>query len=151
MSGQVQFPSVVVPTDFSPAADRALEVAADLCKQGVCGRLLLVHGNYIPVELAEFASEEAVRLTSRLSERATERLAEHLTGPADRGISAEYSALQGAPADVILDAVRDHKADLVIMGTHGHSGLAHMFLGSVAERVVQRASCPVLTVKAPDA
>ena len=146
-----QFATVVVPMDFSPAATRALEVAGELCEQGVCGRILLVHGNYIPVELADFAASGGAELTTRISNRAAELLSEQLTGLSDRGISAEYFALQGAPSDVILETVREHGADLVVMGTHGHSGLAHVLLGSVAERVVRTAPCPVLTVKPPDA
>ena len=66
-------------------------------------------------------------------------------------LQTEYFALQGAPSDVILETVREYGADLVVMGTHGHSGLAHVLLGSVAERVVRTAPCPVLTVKPPDA
>lgn len=146
MSEAALFPTVLVPMDFSPAATRALEFAAELCEQGVCGRLLLVHGNYIPVELAEFAAGTD-ELTTRLSDRAADLLSQQLGNLCDRGISAEYFALQGAPADVILDTVREQRVDLVVMGTHGHSGLAHVLLGSVAERVVQRAACPVLTLK----
>jgi nucleotide-binding universal stress UspA family protein len=142
------YPTVIVPMDFSPASRLALELAADLCEQGVCGRIVLVHGNYIPVELAEFAAGE---LTTHLSERAAELLAEQLTGLSDRGIAAEYFALQGAPSEVIIETANEHHADLVVMGTHGHTGVAHALLGSVAERVVQRAPCPVLTVKAADA
>ena len=53
----------------------------------------------------------------------------------------------GDPADAILHAAQEHQADLIVMGTHGRTGLAHVFLGSVAEKVVRQASCPVLVTR----
>jgi len=141
------FGTIVVPMDFSKAAIRALEVAAGFCEQGVARQLALVHGNYVPVELVEFAQGEGGDLTSRISERAAESLSKLLSGLQDRGIASEYFALQGAPCDVILETVQKRGADLIVMGTHGHSGLAHLALGSVAERVVRLSPVPVLTVK----
>ena len=146
MSSDALFPTVLVPMDFSPPAQGALEAAASFCEQGVAGHLVLVHGNYIPVELAEFGDEIGA-LTTRISERASDMLSGQLTGLLDRGISAEYQALRGPPSEVIVEAARSNRADLIVMGTHGHSGLAHLALGSVAERVVRMAPCPVLTVK----
>ncbi len=67
------------------------------------------------------------------------------------GISAEYVALRGSPDEVIVKFAKDKKADLIVIGTHGHTGLKHLLLGSVAERVVQKSPCPVLTVKTPEA
>jgi len=58
--------------------------------------------------------------------------------------------VEGYPATAIEEAVTRKNADLVVIGTHGHTGLKHLLLGSVAERVVQKAPCPVLTVKAPE-
>ena len=107
-----------------------------------------MHGNYIPVELLEFAQGDGRDLTARISERATEALSKLLADLQDRGIASEYFALQGGPCDVILETVRERGADLIVMGTHGHSGLAHLALGSVAERVVRLSPVPVLTVKA---
>jgi nucleotide-binding universal stress UspA family protein len=54
------------------------------------------------------------------------------------------------PADAILDYARENGVDLIVMGTHGRSGVAHLFMGSVAERVVRMALCPVLTVRHPE-
>ena len=148
MSQESLFGTVVVPMDFSKAAMNALELAAGLCEQRVARQLALVHGNYIPVELLEFAQGEGGDLTSRISERAAEALSKLLADLQDRGIASEYFALQGTPCDVILETVRECGADLIVMGTHGYSGLAHLALGSVAERVVRLSPVPVLTVKA---
>ena len=63
----------------------------------------------------------------------------------------EAHVLEGSGiADMIIGAAEEHDADLIVMGTHGRTGLAHVFLGSVAERTLRRAPCPVLTVQAPD-
>jgi nucleotide-binding universal stress UspA family protein len=57
---------------------------------------------------------------------------------------------EGKPAPLIIDAAHRHRAQLIVMGTHGRGGLEHLFLGSVAARVVRNASCPVLTVRHPE-
>lgn len=57
---------------------------------------------------------------------------------------------EGTPFEEIVRFARDKDIDLIVMGTHGHTGLAHLFLGSVAEKVVRRAPCPVLTVRHPE-
>ena len=59
--------------------------------------------------------------------------------------------LTGSPARTIVDAARQHQCDLIVMGTHGRHGMAHLLLGSVAERVVRTAACPVLVVRRPSA
>jgi nucleotide-binding universal stress UspA family protein len=61
----------------------------------------------------------------------------------------EVHVLEGEPATTIVDFASQHKLDLIVMGTHGHSGWVHLALGSVAEKVVRRAPCPVLTVRIP--
>ena len=59
-----------------------------------------------------------------------------------------FGGVEGGPEAVILEAARERSADLIVMGTHGRTGLAHVFLGSVAERVVREADCPVVTTRA---
>jgi nucleotide-binding universal stress UspA family protein len=63
------------------------------------------------------------------------------------GISAEYLASRGAPESLIVELAKQRKVDLIAMGTHGRRGLSHLLLGSVAERVVRTAECPVLTAR----
>jgi nucleotide-binding universal stress UspA family protein len=69
--------------------------------------------------------------------------------PEDAKWPVEHRLLEGNPASEILGVVRDAKCDLVVMGTHGRSGVGRLLMGSVAEQVVRRAACPALTVKAP--
>ena len=63
------------------------------------------------------------------------------------GVEAEAIARRGSPDRVVLELAAERSADLIVMGTHGRTGLAHAFLGSVAERVAREADCPVLTTK----
>jgi len=69
--------------------------------------------------------------------------------PVDPGVHMETVIRDGTAPAVILDTADDCKADLIVMGTHGRTGLKRLFLGSVAELVLRRAHCPVLTVKEP--
>ena len=78
---------------------------------------------------------------------ASDDLEKMLVGLQDEGISCEYEARDGSPDQVIVKLARDKKADLIVMGTRGRTGLAHAILGSVAERVIRTAPCPVMTVK----
>ena len=64
-------------------------------------------------------------------------------------VEYEHQLLLGHPADAIVDFATEHHIDLVVMGTHGRTGVARLVMGSIAEAVVRRAECPVLTVKHP--
>jgi len=68
----------------------------------------------------------------------------------EQGLSVETVVREGYPATAIEEEARTRHADLVVIGTRGHSGLKHLLLGSIAERVVQKAPCPVLAVKTPE-
>jgi len=83
---------------------------------------------------------------TKLMERAVEGLAAEEKRVRDAGIATDSATLVGRPDSEIVARAAETKADLIVMGTHGRSGLAHALLGSVAERVVQHAPCPVLIV-----
>jgi nucleotide-binding universal stress UspA family protein len=68
-------------------------------------------------------------------------------GASALGVSVEYRLEEGNAVEEIVRTAEDIQADLIVMGTHGHTGLSHMLMGSVAERTLRRAPCPVLTVK----
>lgn len=71
-------------------------------------------------------------------------------GPRAKGITVRTAVLTGSPHQKIVELVKDERADLVAMGTHGRGGVSRMLLGSVADRVIRSAPCPVLTVRAPE-
>jgi universal stress protein A len=140
---------ILVPTDFSKSADDALAYAFSLADQvGATVRLVHVFDDpdavglyshmYVPMP-PEMRAEIMTNVKRELAARAA-------TGR--REVVSEV--LTGAPAAAIVDAATQHQCDLIVMGTHGRHGAAHLLLGSVAERVIRTAACPVLVVRQPN-
>jgi universal stress protein A len=143
---------IMVPTDFSPASDAALEYARALA--GDFGATIdLVHVFDDPFTSGAFVGDGTVMMPVELRESlmdlAKEQLAQRHAGHANTLQGSSTVVLMGAPAKRIVDHARETQADLIVMGTHGRSGLGHLLLGSVAERVVRTAACPVLTWRGP--
>jgi len=145
--GALKLRTILVPMDFSASSHKALEIAKELAKSAGPAHLILVHAYYVPIELEQFLIQQGDPVLERLSEAVTKDLEKILTGLQDAGISSEYLANRGAPERLIVELAKQKHADLIVMGTHGRRGLAHMLLGSVAERVVRTAECPVMTVQ----
>jgi nucleotide-binding universal stress UspA family protein len=142
------FRTILVPIDFSDCSRRALEVARALARQPGPTHLVLVHAAFVPAELESLAERADPSIRELVARQATEDLASILVELQDEGISAEFSTHSGSPDCIIEEIAAEKGVDLVVMGTHGRTGLAHVLLGSVAERVVRTAPCPVITVKA---
>jgi len=132
---------ILVPTDFSETSDAALKYGVGLA-QTFSAQLYLLH---VPGETGE--NFEADFPTGQFENMARERLETLMSGQEARQLRPEYATRIGAPADEIVRYADDRDIDLIVMGTHGRSGMAHMLLGSVAEKVVRGARCPVLTVR----
>jgi len=139
---------IMYATDFSPASLVALPRALDLARLTgaeltivhvlTAPRALYIEGGYVPQEIWDRSRADAERELDRLIARAV-----------DAGVRATASPLDGEnPADAIVRAAADRKADVLVLGTHGRGGVARLVLGSVATRVVATAPCPVLTVRA---
>lgn len=140
---------MLVPTDFSSPSDLALEYAADMASRyGASIHLLHVMEDpaltaaYPDVYFVEFPA-----LRQEMIEDAERRLAESLTQRVPANVKTTTHVVTGRPARVIAQEATDRGIDLIVMGTHGRGGLAHLMLGSVAERVLRMAPCPVLTVR----
>ena len=143
---------ILVPTDFSPTSDAALEHARALAR-AFSAELRLVHVFEDPLLAGAVAAEayvpEAPGVRTALMKEAQERLT-HRLRPEDReALSASGEIITGSPASAITEHAARIGASLIVMGTHGRGGMAHLLLGSVAERVVRTAACPVLTVRGP--
>jgi nucleotide-binding universal stress UspA family protein len=136
--------TILYPTDFSPEAGPALDVAGVLAREGR-RRLVILHVERPP--LTTLGGTAGVPPLSTEYDR--ERLGEQLRRiqPPQAGISVEHRLEYGEPASVILAVARELDANLIVMGTHGRTGLRHLLMGSVAEQVVRQASCPVLTIR----
>lgn len=114
----------------------------------------LFHRIVVPADFSS-CSEEAWALAQRVAESlGSEMVLVHVFAalhPARaRGLKARTVLRNGVPHQEIVQLASDERADIVIMGTHGRSGLSRVLLGSVAERVIHFAPCPVLTVRKPD-
>jgi len=138
---------ILVPLDFSEHAESILEWAAHLAQEHG-STLILMHAYHLPVE---FQQMEGAYLPAEFWTQVKTEAEKALEGHAARlrplGIPVEVEVVEGYAATAIEEEAERQKADLIVIGTHGHTGLKHLLLGSVAERVVQKAPCPVLTVK----
>jgi nucleotide-binding universal stress UspA family protein len=140
------YDGILVPTDGSETAAAALDHAVDLAERyGATLHLLhVVESAMIPPTPA------GGEVLDRLSAHGDSVVNEAREGVDDR-VPVETAVAEGSPHRAILDYTADADIDLVVMGTHGRTGLQHALLGSVAERVVRLADVPVLTVRHPDA
>ena len=141
---------ILVPLDFSRHADAVLEWAAHLAEEHQ-SRLLLLHAYHLPVEFQQlegaYLPQDFWASVKSEAEQSLNRYAEPLR---QRGLAVDLIVREGYPATVIEEEATEQQADLIVIGTRGLSGLKHLLLGSIAERVVQKAPCPVLTVKTRD-
>lgn len=138
---------ILVPTDFSPYADEAFRVAHTLAR-AVGAEVVLFHVTQPPAVV----SEGGRLLTDPASDNATNLWDRFQTiQPADFKVRVERQVIVAdrPRASHILAILDKLECDLIVMGTHGRSGLNHLLFGSVAEEVVRQARCPVMVVKAP--
>lgn len=143
---------ILVATDFSPQSEATLNYAKALAGQ-VGASLHLVHVLEDPYATSAYATEVYGYLPPGLKESwqkdADKRLAELLPPKERTRLEGTSSVIFGRPATAIVEYAEQEGIDLIVMGTHGRSGVAHLLLGSVAERVVRTSQCPVLTVRGP--
>ena len=137
--------AILVPSDFSETSDAALTYAISMA-QTFGARLYLLH---VPGKNGE--NIEMNFPVGRFEKTARERLGAVLTPEEIERLRPEYAMRIGVPAEEIVRYADARDIDLIIMGTHGRSGVAHLLMGSVAEHVVRAAPCPVLLVRRPKA
>ncbi|MET0595949.1 MAG: universal stress protein [Polyangiaceae bacterium] len=145
--------SILVPHDFSPCSDRALDYAVDVARVHRAG-LTLLHVCALPDDLSDDTVVEppeegrALGIAEYATRGALRRL-ETIAEPRRREqqLTVATKAVTGACADEILRVAQEIEADLIVVGTHGRTGLSHLLRGSVVEEIVRRASIPVLTIR----
>jgi nucleotide-binding universal stress UspA family protein len=144
----VEFKQILYPTDLSDASLPALTYAAALARwYGARLTVLHVVPTFEAIEVPPNRIEGAVRvLYPPPREEVLAEMEETLPAGAHAGADVQLSAVAGDAAGTILDQAVTLPADLIVMGTHGRSGFDRLIFGSVTERVIQRAPCPVLTV-----
>jgi nucleotide-binding universal stress UspA family protein len=141
--------AVLHPTDFSEHSDYALRLAGSLARDHEA-RLIVLH---VVVTLGPELVSYGEAVSELQPEGYRQKLWEELRRVRlpDPDVLVEYQLAEGDPAEEIIRAAQDTGAELIVMATHGRTGLQRLLMGSVAEQVMRKAVCPVLTVKAPHA
>jgi nucleotide-binding universal stress UspA family protein len=144
----MSFKKILVPVDFSEFSDKAAEYALFLAEK-YRADITLLHA--IALFQGDFDDEEQLKMYEKIIEKKEEerekKLASHKKTAKGRGIEVNSVLLRGiSVASSILDYISDKDFDLVIMGTHGHTGFKSLLLGSVTEKVVRESPIPVLTI-----
>jgi nucleotide-binding universal stress UspA family protein len=135
---------ILCPTDFSPSSMKAFEVAGAMARDR-SAPLVVLH--VAPKPLSSLGGTQAVPpMPDEINLKDARDQLARITAPA--GVSMETRLEMGEAAPIILSVARDTNCQLIVMGTHGRSGLGRLLMGSVAEEVVRKAPCPVLTLKA---
>jgi nucleotide-binding universal stress UspA family protein len=134
--------TILFPTDFSTASDAALVHAESLARQ-MNARLLIVHVEEPP--LAYGGGELYYGLPEPNSERILKMLED--VKPSDPSVPYTHRLTMGDPAGEVVRMATDENAEMIILGTHGRTGMTRLLMGSVAEAIVRRAPCPVLVYR----
>jgi nucleotide-binding universal stress UspA family protein len=144
--------TILLPTDGSECSRKALTYALSFA-QRFGARIVALH--VVERRWEEQSQRASGELRPEVIRKAQERHAEEVRQilaevgnvGAKVGVAVETKVMNGAPVEQIVRMAQGFPVDLIIMGTHGRTGISHVFLGSVAERVVRYAPCPVLTVR----
>ena len=139
--------NILVPVDYSQSGDAAMAYAVSLAKE-YSAELHLVHVYEQPFAYVDggFASAPVPPVTPADLDAEKAKLNEITP---EQGVEFRREFIVGSPADILVNYAKEKKIDLVVMGTHGRTGLSRLLMGSVAEGIVRRAPCPVLTIKQP--
>jgi nucleotide-binding universal stress UspA family protein len=135
---------ILFPTDFSHTGDAALEMATALARDSG-STLLIVHVEEPPVAYG------GGELYYGVPNPATDDLRKMLyeVKPLDPAVPCEHHLIAGDPASSIVRFAEEQQVEMIVLGTHGRTGLSRLLMGSVAEVIVRKAKCPVLTFKQP--
>ena len=144
--------NILVATDFSDSSATALDYGRSLARVfGARLHVLHVVETFV-VDSAAFGSAAAILPSLQVElEKAAEETLQKLVTAEDRRELKAVAAIRSidTPAHAVVEYARDEQIDLIVVGTHGRRGISHVLLGSVAEKVVRLAPCPVLTVRLP--
>ena len=144
--------TILVATDFSESAAHATDLAIDYAKK-FGSKIVLVHAYHVDVPMAAPMSMGGYGLPDgffpEIGNAARGRVEQAAREVSETGVEAQGVAIDEPAAMAIVDQAIERHADLIVMGTRGLTGLKHVALGSVADKVVRTAPCPVLTVATP--
>ena len=138
---------ILVPIDFSECSKKALKYAVPLAKQHDAAITLLYVIPNVPYANGEYGAIDYASVEDELSVTGKNQLARFAAAELQNGVRAETLVRIGSAAIEIISAAKSLAADLIVVSTHGRTGLKHVLLGSVAEHIVRHAPCPVLVVR----
>lgn len=150
----IRMKHILAPTDFSEPSGKALKYACAFAEQ-YRATVHLLHVSSIPsLPVSEFGiselgmyTEPAVDLEPQLREQAQRQMTALIEERAGDSLTVQNEVVFGVPFLEIIQYAKANEIDMIVMGTHGRGAIAHMLLGSTAEKVVRKAPCPVLTVR----
>ncbi len=141
----IEINRILCPTDFSASADHALDYALSIAERhGAAVELLHV------AESSTYAADPVNDQGQTYDDTLRERLQAMVDGKGDTDVTVTVNVVDGTDYVEIVNRATAWSADLIVLGTHGRTGMKHLLIGSVAERVVRTASCSVCTVRHPD-
>ncbi|MCA9270795.1 MAG: universal stress protein [Planctomycetales bacterium] len=136
---------ILFPTDFSHTGDKAMQMAESLARDSGA-KIIIVHVEEPPT--AYGGGEMYYGMIEPDLAQLKEMLAK--VKPSDPQIDYEHHMITGEPSDAIARFADEHQVDIIVLGTHGRTGLLRLLMGSVAEAIVRRSKCAVLCVKPPN-
>ncbi len=141
---------ILVPTDFSSTSRHALRYAVDL-NRSFSARLYLVHVLQDFTDFSEYNLSPTIlpQLYMELEQAAALKLDEMVSAAVPPGMHCDTYILHGIPFSEIISFSFAEQIDLIVVGSHGRTGLKHVLFGQTAEKIIKKAPCPVLTVKDP--
>jgi nucleotide-binding universal stress UspA family protein len=145
----VEIKKILVPTDFSETSRYAFQYAIEFAKS-FGAELEIVHVIFDESQIVAFYLPQVTfqNLDQELEESAKKQMEQFIDAyPELKSIPHNVKLLKGTAFIEIINEAKEYKADLIIIGTHGRTGLEHVLFGSTAEKVVRKAPCPVLTIK----
>lgn len=143
----MQINHILVPIDFSSDADDAIDMAISLAKD-LGARITLFHAIHeVYIGVGEMAAALPPSYIEDIEAEVEREMQAHLNKVVAAGLTGDSILVHGVPFQTILDTAEDQNIDLIVMGTHGRTGLKHVLLGSVAEKVIRMATCPVLVTR----
>ena len=139
--------TIITPVDFSDASAPVIAASVELAK-ATKGELLLLHVVTPPVVASEYGlvMENVSEIVQAAETASTQKLAEMLESLSNCGISVRSRQTVSSPVESILEVADEEKADYIVMGSHGHSALYDLLVGSTTHGVLDKATCPVLIV-----
>jgi nucleotide-binding universal stress UspA family protein len=139
--------TILTPVDFSPATSHVIDAAIELA-HAVNGKVVLLHANQPPTVTADYGlAVENVQEIVSVTEKASNQQLEHLLRKlSDRGVDATTVSLNGSAVATIVAQARQLEASYIVMGSHGHTALYDLLVGSTTHGVLKKSPCPVVIV-----